>query len=190
MLLLFCSSCLELVRRPTAKTVGAYSPQTAASDGDTAFITAGSPTDSARVPMHVPATSFVHPKRSSRQRNTIKQVNEYALWCINNGMWNEARSHLERAIGTDSLAASLHNNLGIVYERLGQTDKAAEYYQRAFALGSGKKAYQANLKKLQTRQQTFQDTSNDFDIFRVPPTERRRRDEGDEDGDTPTLIGE
>jgi Flp pilus assembly protein TadD len=188
MFLLFCSSCLELVRRPTAKTAATYSPQTTANDSNTAFIAASSSADSAGAPML--ATAFVHPKRSNQQRSTIKQVNEYALWCINNGMWNEAQSHMERAIGTDSLAASLHNNLGIVYERLGQTDKAAEYYQRAFVLNPDKKAYQANLKKLQTRQQTFQDTSNDFDIFRVPPTERRRRDEGDEDGETPTLIGE
>ena len=141
-------------------------------------------------PIRAPAAAFVYPKRSNQQRSAIKRVNEYALWCIDNDMWNEALSHMERAIGEDSLAASLHNNLGIVYERLGQTDKAADYYQKAFALNPDKKAYQANLKKLQNRQKTFQDTSNDFDIFRVPPTERRQRDAGDEDGETPTLIGE
>jgi|TARA_B110000495_G_C22868930_1_gene506659 Flp pilus assembly protein TadD len=132
----------------------------------------------------------VHPKRSNQQRSAIKQVNEYALWCINNSMWNEARLHMERAIAADSLAASLHNNLGIVYERLGQTDKATNYYQQALALNPDKEAYQANLKKMQTRKQAFQDTSNDFDIFRVTPTERRQRGASDRDDEMPTLIGE
>lgn len=97
---------------------------------------------------------------------------------------------MERAIAADSLAASLHNNLGIVYERLGQTDKATNYYQQALALNPDKEAYQANLKKMQTRKQAFQDTSNDFDIFRVTPTERRQRGASDRDDEMPTLIGE
>lgn len=189
-LLLFCSSCLELVRRPTATAAGTYSAPTTANDNGAAHITADSSADSAIAPAPVSTATFIRVKRSSQQKKTIKQVNEYALWCIDNGMWNEARSHMERAIGKDSLAASLHNNLGIVYERLGETDKATNYYQRAFALDPNKKAYRANLKKLQNRQKTFQDSSNDFDIFRVPPAERRQRGEGDDDDETPTLIGE
>lgn len=191
LMLLFCSGCLELVRRPQAKAVGTYSAQTTSSDSSEVRPVLGNLAHATDVQTHTPtATVLMHSKRSSQQRSAIKQVNEYALWCINNSMWNEARSHMERAIASDSLAASLHNNLGIVYERLGQTDKATTYYRRAFALNPDKEAYQANLKKMQTRQEAFQDTSNDFDIFRVAPTERRRRGAGDEGGQMPTLIGE
>jgi Flp pilus assembly protein TadD len=189
LMLLFCSGCLELVRRPQTKAGGTYSAQTA-SDSSKVHSTPGNLANAVDVQIHTPAIASVHPKRSNQQRSAIKQVNEYALWCINNSMWNEARLHMERAIAADSLAASLHNNLGIVYERLGQTDKATNYYQQALALNPDKEAYQANLKKMQTRKQAFQDTSNDFDIFRVTPTERRQRGASDRDDEMPTLIGE
>ena len=46
------------------------------------------------------------PERSRQQLQNIEQVNKYALWCIENAMWNEAQSHLERALAQDSLSAS------------------------------------------------------------------------------------
>ena len=97
--------CLELVRRPPADTPVVYQPA--------AQLT--SPADTASTPQR--EVVIERPKRSRKQRQSIEQVNEYALWCIQNAMWNEARSHMERTLGQDSLSASLHNNLGIIYAK-------------------------------------------------------------------------
>ena len=85
-------------------------------------------------------------ERDSRQRQTVREVNEYAFWCIENGMWNEAMIHLEQGLREDSLAASIHNNLGVVYERLGRRDQAAAAYGKARSLDQAKKAYRINLE--------------------------------------------
>ena len=89
--------------------------------------------------------------RSRSQKNTIKRVNEYALWCIENEMWEEAKSHLEKAQVIDSTSASLSNNLGVVYERLGDREKAEIAYQRARHLKPKREAYRFNLRRLQGR---------------------------------------
>ncbi len=86
--------------------------------------------------------------RTDADRDRVEQVNMYALWCVERKMWAEARTHLEQAIAKDSLAASLHNNLGILYERLGEPDKARTAYERALVLRPGKTAYQSNLRRL------------------------------------------
>ena len=127
------------------------------------------------------------PKRSRQQWRDIEQVNEYAMWCIEHSMWNEARSHMERALAQDSLSASLHNNLGIVYERLGMVDKAADFYSRAQALNPIKKAYTANLTYLQQRQQATRDSTGEFNIFRL---ENNMRPGTQRPGEPPPYTGE
>ena len=93
----------------------------------------------------------LHTARTRRQKDNVQRVNEYALWCIENGMWKEARLHLEKALAADSVSASLSNNLGVVYERLGEREKAELAYQRARALNPRREAYRINLRRLQGR---------------------------------------
>lgn len=92
-------------------------------------------------------------------------------------MWNEARSHMERALARDSLSASLHNNLGIVYEHFGLHEKAADFYRRAQVLNRQTAAYQTNLQHLERLQQAGQDSSAKIDIFDLRErTPGRRRE--------------
>ncbi len=93
----------------------------------------------------------LHAARTRSQKEKVERVNEYALWCIENGMWKEARLHLEKALAADSVSASLSNNLGVVYERLGEREKAELAYQRARALNPRREAYRINLRQLQGR---------------------------------------
>lgn len=93
----------------------------------------------------------LHAARTRSQKEKVERVNEYALWCIQNGMWKEARLHLEKALAADSVSASLSNNLGVVYERLGEREKAELAYQRARALNPRREAYRSNLRQLQGR---------------------------------------
>lgn len=88
--------------------------------------------------------------RSRSERERVLRVNEYARWCLDRQMWDEARIHLEQALRVDSLAASLHNNLGIVYERLGRRDEAVTEYQTAAALNPSRPLYESNLRGLRT----------------------------------------
>lgn len=90
-------------------------------------------------------------RRTAAQRESAKQVNEYVLWAIRNEMWKEARLHLERAVVEDSLASSLYNNLGLVYERLGLPARAEQAYERATVLNPRRQAYGVNLRRLQDR---------------------------------------
>ena len=156
--------CLELVRRPPAgEPIGYDYPQAA----DTTTVVAA-----AIQPM--PALVVVdRPERSRQQLQNIEQVNKYALWCIENSMWNEAQSHLEQALAQDSLSASLHNNLGVIYERLGMADKAAEFYGRARSLNPAQAAYAVNLRHLQQYQQADSVSTDSLDIFE--PDNRQRR---------------
>jgi tetratricopeptide (TPR) repeat protein len=133
--------CLELVRRPP--------PVVARTDERP--VVAVSPAGP------VPAVRPSRPAapagdRSDKTRRKARQVNEYALWCIENGMWDEARLHLERATALDSLASSFHNNLGIVYERTGLVDQALVAYRQALVLAPGRESYVANLDRLESRQ--------------------------------------
>ena len=166
---LACASCLELVRRPGAKVHPGSSAPSYASDK------ASEPSVES-VPKQDPKPVKVV-ERSKRQRRSIQQVNEYALWCIENEMWNEARTHMERALQEDSLSASLHNNLAIVYEHLGKADRAGDLYQRALDLNPAEEAYRSNLNNLRNRQQALADTSGGFDLFRMPEDDERRRTE-------------
>lgn len=170
--------CLELVRRPAAGEPIGYEYAPAADTTATSVATVQ------------PAPVLVvvdRPKRSRQQLQNIEQVNKYALWCIENAMWNEAQSHMERALAQDSSSASLHNNLGVIYERLGMTDKAAQFYERARALNPTRGAYVANLRHLQQYQQASLDSTDSLDIFRADngPQPRTRRPDH-----SPTSTGE
>ncbi len=157
--------CLELVRRPPAGEPFGYEYAPAADTTAT----------SAAAVQPMPALVVVdRPKRSRQQLRDIEQVNKYALWCIENAMWNEAQSHMERALAQDSLSASLHNNLGVIYERLGMADKAAEFYGRARALNPAQEAYAANLRHLQQYRQADSDSTDSLDIFKSDNRERPR----------------
>ncbi len=165
--------CLELVRRPTSGTgsrptwADAGNPS-AGEDviGDTVASTEPVPaeseppspvlettrnrelmdaSDGARLALRSEAD------RGDDRRQNVKQVNEYAFWCIQNAMWEEARLHLERALEQDSLAASLHNNLGVIYEKLGERDRAEQSYERARLLLPARELYGSNLVRLQDR---------------------------------------
>ncbi len=92
-----------------------------------------------------------HARRGRSREESTRQINEYAYWCIENSMWDEARLHLERAVSQDSMSASLFNNLGVIYERQGETDHADSAYARATALLPESQAYAANLRRLRER---------------------------------------
>ncbi len=104
-------------------------------------------------------------------RQARREINEYAWWCVDQGLWNEARAHLERAVATDSLAASLHNNLAVVYEHFGLHEQAALHYQRAAELNPDSKVCTANYERLQQLRQASTDTLSQPD--RGPGRERR-----------------
>ena len=175
---LFLHGCLELVRRPPAGEPFSYDQ-----------IPAADTTATSAAPVQpMPALVVVdRPKRSRQQLQNIGQVNKYALWCIENAMWNEAQLHLERALAQDSLSASLHNNLGVIYERLGMADKAAEFYGRARSLNPAQAAYAANLRHLQQYQQADSDSTDSLDIFEPDNRQPRRTQRPD---NSPTSTGE
>lgn len=77
-------------------------------------------------------------------------MNEYVHWCLERDLWDEARIHLEQALARDSLAASLHNNLGIVHEKQGRPEEALAAYEWALQLRP-KEAYRDNLALLRQR---------------------------------------
>ena len=181
--------CLELIRRPAEDGPIPYTP--AAATIDTSRTRPPSSVavakDRPNVAALPPIAVINRPERSRKQWQSIEKINEYAMWCIENEMWNEARAHLERAITQDSLSASLHNNLGIVYERLGMVDKATDFYSRAQGLNPSKKAYAANLSYLQQRQQAAYDSTGEFNIFKL---EHDHRPGARRTGERPPYTGE
>ncbi|MBI2503912.1 MAG: hypothetical protein HYW07_11855 [Candidatus Latescibacteria bacterium] len=135
--------CLEVIRRPAPdqRAPAWVAAQPARSDTGAAL-----PAKRAPAPQPPPAGK----KRAAPP--DARQINEYAYWCIGKGLWQEARLHLEQAAQRDSLSASYHNNLGIVYEHLGLEEQAAAAYRQAQALRPGQEAYQANIRHFEHRQ--------------------------------------
>jgi len=107
--------------------------------------------EAAKNPAVKPAPS---PRPSPVQRDAARQINEYAYWCIDKGLWQEARLHLEQAAQRDSTTASYQNNLAIIYEHLGLAEQADAAYRRAQALWPGQQAYQENAQLFARRQRT------------------------------------
>lgn len=128
--------CLEAIRRPPP---GRAAP---------AWV-AARPDSGAALPAKHPVASAAR-KRAATPG--ARQINEYAYWCIGKGLWQEARLHLEQAVQRDSLTASYHNNLAIIYEHLGLEEQAAAAYRQAQALRPDQEAYQANFRHFEHRQ--------------------------------------
>jgi tetratricopeptide (TPR) repeat protein len=112
--------------------------------------------------------------RTRDDRKRVQLVNEYALWCVERGMWEEARIHLERALQVDSLAASLHNNLAILYERQGERERARQEYEIAAQLAPDKRLYRANLDRLRTALDRPPEYTDSLDVVGRPPLGSRR----------------
>jgi hypothetical protein len=196
---LYLGGCMEMIRRsPAPRPVGAgtsgnQSEQTDVQKPETAATQPTEDTAVVAVPKPAPreamertgqkqVAQIYRPGRNRQQQKIIKQVNEYAFWCIENDMWTEARLHLEQGLQQDSLSASIHNNLGIVYERLGLREKAATAYGKAQALNQGKKAYQINFKLFDGRRQSGLIDSTQVE---EEPVEEAADPFGDDDGGRP-----
>ena len=173
---LWLAGCLEMVRRP--QVIGALGQSATSATADT--LAAGprldrsaaagvAPANGSRKPVPTMLVESVQalagpPDQSpAPPTHDIRRLNEYAWWCVNQGLWNEARSHLERALAQDSLSASLHNNLAVVYEHFGLHEQAALHYQRAQELNPGRSVYPANLERMQQLRQAAADTTVQFD---------------------------
>ncbi|MEW5768200.1 MAG: tetratricopeptide repeat protein [bacterium] len=72
--------------------------------------------------------------------------NNYGVRCIRLGLWNDALIWLEKARDKKPEKASIHNNLGVVYEYFGQLEEAGRAYEKAVELSGGKKVYRENLQ--------------------------------------------
>lgn len=140
-------------------------PKKAGELGDSPDASGSGPVIEGPAPVAPRAEKVRHTRRSRSRGQEIRQVNEYAFWCLEKGLWNEARLHLEQAVERDSLAASLHNNLGIIYERMGHEEKALAAYGKAWDLSPRKKAYRDNLEKLKRRQRAIPDSAVRIDII-------------------------
>ena len=148
------AGCMDLLRRqPVATTVEPdWRDGNLAEQRDVQQVeTTPSRVEEVRPPVQM--EQLVPPKTSRQRTKRIEKVNKYALWCVENDLWKEAQLHLERALVQDSLSASIRNNLGIVYERLGRQQDAALEYAKAQMLNSEKEAYRINLKRLENWQQ-------------------------------------
>ena len=150
--------CLEAIRRPP--------PDQPAPTWATAR------PDSGVVPVKRPPAPPSQPALKKRAAPPgARQVNKYAYWCIGKGLWQEARLHLEQAVQHDSLTASYHNNLAIIYEHLGLEEQAAAAYRQAQALRPDQEAYQANFRHFEHRQQAAHpDSAASPQIDQPPPT--------------------
>ena len=173
-----CTSCLDMVRRPSAGSTGPSWTAPGNPPG-TESVHRDAPSDSvSRVSDEPPTASAqalsanltaspgqdkilraTSAERGDNRRGDVRQVNEYSFWCVRNELWDEARLHLEKALEQDSLAASLHNNVGVIYEKLGQRDRAEAAYERARLLLPEKRLYEANLMRLQQRKMRSLETA-------------------------------
>jgi tetratricopeptide (TPR) repeat protein len=147
--------CLEAIRRPAPDRPAAAWAAARADSG-----------------VALPAKRAPAPPAKKRAPSSgAKQVNEYAYWCIGKGLWQEARLHLEQAVQRDSLTASYHNNLAIIYEHLGLEEQAAAAYAQAQALRPDQEAYQANTRLFERRQRVAHpDSAAPPQTDQKPPT--------------------
>lgn len=111
------------------------------------------------------ATKSARILRTKGQQGSVKQINEYAFWCVENRLWKEARTHLEHAIEQDSSSASLYNNIGIVYEHFGEEEEALDAYRRAYALNPKQRRYRGNIDLLERRWRAVPDSLGRIEIF-------------------------
>ena len=74
----------------------------------------------------------------------IRNINEHALWAIERGLWKEARAALEQALAVNPAHGGIHNNLGIVYEFLGDSLSAQRSYESALRVLPANKEIRRN----------------------------------------------
>tara|TARA_B100001250_G_scaffold411377_1_gene439895 strand:- start:21220 stop:21867 length:648 start_codon:yes stop_codon:yes gene_type:complete len=170
--------CMELVRRPNTPTITQTDIQIPK--------TSKKPRS---LEKEVPSSKGDSSNLSDEERNRIGKINSYALWCIDNNMWKEARSHIQRGLEIDSLSASLHNNMAIIYEQAGKIDSAQWHYQRALSLKPDETPYKSNLLRMKSREQARVDTSKKFDLFERELPSRRRSQYRDPMNQNP-MIGD
>ena len=157
--------CLEMIRRPPPDQTA---PPWSATPQHVWRDTTAAP------PAPRPAKRPLTPAPGKKQRLAeAEQVNKYALWCIEKGLWQEARLHLEQAVQADSQVASFHNNLGIVYEHFGLEEQAAAAYRCAQTLLPEENAYQANIRYFEKRQRAAQPDST------IPPQTDQKSPRGE-----------
>ncbi len=53
----------------------------------------------------------------------------------NQGKWNDASSHFQKALKKNPRSAVAHYNLALAYNQMGQREKAAHHFQKASKLG-------------------------------------------------------
>ena len=119
-----------------------------------------------------PAAKSARIVRTKGKQGSVKQINEYAFWCVENRLWKEARTHLEHAIEQDSASASLFNNIGIVYEHFGEEEEALEAYRRAYKLNPKQRRYRGNIDLLERRWRAVPDTLGRIEIFDMDQVSR------------------
>ncbi|MEW6481597.1 MAG: tetratricopeptide repeat protein [bacterium] len=71
-------------------------------------------------------------------------LNNYAIYCIKNNLWDSAMFYLERAKTLYPNSAKINNNLGVVYEYFGRKDEAISFYKKAIEIDK-EEAYYKNL---------------------------------------------
>jgi len=150
-LALALGGCLELIRRPISQAgTDGSAPLDTMSAAETSAAVKQVPPPMGPTPAELASARAASQDRSRDARQRVQRVNEYVHWCLERDLWAEARTHLEQALARDSLAASLHNNLGIVHEQQGRAQQALAAYESAWQL-QPKKAYRANLRLLRER---------------------------------------
>ncbi len=84
------------------------------------------------------AESPADPERAS-------QINlDLAVDYLRRGNLAQAKEKLDRALDQDSRNAAAHSVAGLLYERLGESDKADSHYQRAVSLDGDNSEYKNN----------------------------------------------
>jgi len=73
--------------------------------------------------------------------------NRFAIKAAQAQLWNEAVFRWNQVISIDPEDAKAHNNLGVAYEALGNTDEAIASYQRAAELEPNNKYYRLNYRR-------------------------------------------
>ena len=82
-----------------------------------------------------------------RDVNQIEAYNQFAIQAAQAQLWNEAVFRWKQVIDVDPDNSKAYNNLGVVYEALGNIDEAVAAYQRATELEPGNKYYRLNYRR-------------------------------------------
>jgi tetratricopeptide (TPR) repeat protein len=81
------------------------------------------------------------------QKDESALLNDYAIYCIKNGLWQDAEVYLKKANELSPSSSAICNNLAVVYEHLGKKRDAKMLYEKAINLNS-QRIYYENLSFL------------------------------------------